>query len=80
VVCVVRDTDLDEALNQVFAEVEIALGMPNTIFSGIARNITITLDNIDRPKLAQGEQPVAQAGMAYAVQYFAAENDPTAAA
>jgi hypothetical protein len=78
IVCAVRATDgVDAALNQIFAEVEVALAMPNAIFVGVRGVQTITLDNIDRPKIEQGEQPVAQAALAYAIEYYAAENNPT---
>jgi hypothetical protein len=74
---IVRPSDglLDAALNQVFAEVEVALAMPNSL----AGMKTITLRSITEPQEVQGEQEMAAATMRYEVVYVTQENAPTVA-
>ncbi len=69
--------DLDDTLDQICKEVEIALAMPCAALAGIAKTITLTSTDIE----LQGTsvRPVGQAAMTYEVVYLAAEDAPDVA-
>lgn len=74
IIAAVRGLDgLDAALNDVFAEVEVALAASLTGLPLVA----LTLTGIERPTMAQRSQPVAQAALIYEVLYVTSEDDPT---
>lgn len=70
-------SDLDDTLDGICKEVEIALAMPCASLAGIAKTITLTSTDIE----LQGTsvRPVGQAAMTYEVVYMAAENAPDVA-
>lgn len=69
-------SDVDDTLDQICKEVEIALAMPCTALAGIAK--TITLASTDIELTGTSSRPVGQAAMTYEVVYVAAENTPDA--
>lgn len=78
VTAVARATaDLDDVLDGICKEVEIALAMPCAALAGIAKVITLTATDI--ALVGDGEKPVGQAAMTYDVVYMAVETAPDAA-
>lgn len=69
--------DLDDVLDQICKEVEVALAMPVTALAGIAKSITLTATDIE--VMGSGEQPFGRARLSYTVDYYAAENAPDVA-
>jgi hypothetical protein len=69
--------DLDDTLDGICKEVEIALAMPLGALGGLVK--TITLQSIDITLLNEADQPVGVAAMAYEAVYMAAENAPDVA-
>jgi len=69
--------DLDDALDQICKEVEIALAMPCAALAGIAKTITLTSTDVELK--GTSSRPVGQAAMTYEVVYLAAENAPDVA-
>ena len=67
-------SDLDDTLDQICKEVEIALAMPCTALAGIAK--TITLISTDVEMQGTSSRPVGQAAMTFEIVYMAAENAP----
>lgn len=64
--------ELDDALNGILKEVEIAVaGMS---LSGLAESIT--LQSVERPEFEAGSQPLGQTILTYEVNYFTAANAP----
>lgn len=70
-------SDLDDTLDGICKEVEIALAMPCAELAGIAK--TITLISTDIEMQGTSVRPVGQAAMTYEVVYMAAENAPDVA-
>lgn len=67
-------SDLDDAIDEICRQVEIALSMPCAALSGIAQRITLEQTQI---RLAiEGSTPTGQAAMTFEVLYMAAENSP----
>ena len=78
VVAVARATaDLDDALDGICKEVEIALAMPVSALAGKAKNCSLSSTEIELTGGA--EKPVGTATMTYVVEYFALENAPDVA-
>jgi len=69
-------TDLDDELDTICAEVEVALAMPLAVLDGIATSIALTATEIE---IVAAEKPTGRARLSYRVDYFTAENAPTAA-
>jgi hypothetical protein len=69
--------DLDDTLDGICKEVEIALSMPLSALAGIAKNVTLASTEIELTGGA--EKPVGTATMTYVVEYFALENAPDVA-
>lgn len=69
--------DLDDTLDQICQEVEVALAMPCSALAGIAKTITLLATEIQLA--GDAEQPVGMAAMTYEVFYMAAENAPDVA-
>jgi hypothetical protein len=68
---------LDDELDQICKEVEIALAMPCAALAGIATTITLVSTDIELD--GESEQPVGRAAMTFEVVYHAAENAPDVA-
>lgn len=78
VVAVARATsDLDDTLDEICKQVEIALAMPVTALAGKAKNVSLASTEIELTGGA--ERPVGTATMTYVVEYFAFENAPDVA-
>lgn len=72
---VVRGTsDVDDTLDLICKEVEIALATPCSALSGLANSIALTATDLEFD--ASGEQPVGRATMQFDVIYFTKENAP----
>jgi hypothetical protein len=69
--------DLDDTLDGICKEVEVALAMPISALAGIAKNVTLASTEIELTGGA--EKPVGMATMTYVVEYFALENAPDVA-
>ena len=69
--------DLDDTLDAICKEVEIALAMPCSAIAGLAKSITLTGTEIEMQGTA--EKPTGQAAMTFEVFYIAAENAPDVA-
>ena len=69
--------DLEDQLDQICKEVEVALAMPVPALAGIAK--TITLVSTDIELQGTSSRPVGQAAMTYEVVYIAAEDAPDVA-
>lgn len=69
--------NLDDSLDQVCKEVEVALAMPCAALAGIAKTITLIATDIEMQ--GASVRPVGQAAMTYEVVYLAAENAPDVA-
>lgn len=69
--------DLDDTLDQIAKEVEIALAMPCAALAGIAKTITLASTEIELEGTA--DQPKGRATLTYEVTYLAAENAPDTA-
>jgi hypothetical protein len=69
--------DLDDALDGICKEVEVALAMPVSALAGLCETITLTATDIEMTGTA--DQPIGQARMTFEVEYFAAENAPDVA-
>lgn len=69
--------DVDDTLDGICKEVEIALAMPCVALAGIAKSITLASTDVE----LQGTsvRPVGQAAMTYEVVYIAAEDAPDVA-
>ena len=70
-------TDLDDTLDQIAKEVEIALANPVSALSGKATEVTLRASEMGFAGSA--EKPVGRIRMTYEVEYFAAENAPDVA-
>lgn len=70
-------SNLDDTLDGICKEVEIALAMPAGALSGIAK--TITLVSTDIEMQGTSVRPVGQAAMTFEVVYMAAEDAPDVA-
>jgi hypothetical protein len=68
---------VDDSLDQICKEVEIALAMPCAALAGMAKVITLVATDFAFDGSAQ--QPVGQAAMTFEVQYMVAENAPDVA-
>jgi hypothetical protein len=76
VIAVAKATaDLDDTLDQICKEVEVALAMPAA--SGPWK--TLTLQTVEIELTGSTEKPVGQAAMTYEALYMAAENTPDVA-
>lgn len=71
------NADLDDTLDQVCKEVEIALAMPVAALNGKAKSIRLTSTEIELT--GEAEKPTGTATMSYEVDYFHAENAPDVA-
>lgn len=71
------DADVDDTLDQICKEVEVALAMPCAALAGIAQMITLVSTDIEMQ--GTDAQPVGQAALTYEVLYMAAENAPDVA-
>jgi hypothetical protein len=69
--------DLDDTLDGICKEVEIALAMPLGALGALVK--TITLQSVDITLVSEADQPVGVAAMAYEAVYMAAENAPDVA-
>lgn len=69
--------DLDDQLDQICKEVEVALAMPVAALAGIAKSITLVSTDIELK--GTSVRPVGQAAMTYEVVYIAAEDAPDVA-
>lgn len=69
--------DLDDTLDGICKEVEVALAMPCAALAGLAKTITLTSTDIELQ--GTSDRPVGQAAMTYEVVYMAAENAPDVA-
>lgn len=69
--------DLDDTLDQICKEVEVALAMPCAALAGIAKSITLLATELELA--GEGEKPTGQAALTYEVVYLAAENAPDVA-
>lgn len=78
VVAVAKVLDgLDDTLDQICKEVEIALAMPVAALAGLCKSISLVSTDIELQGTA--EKPVGQAAMTYEVYYIHAENAPDVA-
>lgn len=69
--------NLDDTLDLICKEVEIALAMPVAALAGLCKSITLVSTDIEMEGTA--EKPVGQAAMTYEVYYLNAENAPDVA-
>jgi hypothetical protein len=69
--------DLDDILDQIAKEVELALCYPVPSLAGIAKLSTLTNTNIDL--IGTAERPLGRIRLTYSIEYFAAENAPDVA-
>lgn len=69
--------DLDDTLDGICKEVEVALAMPCAALAGIAKSITLFATEIEIEGGA--EKPTGQAALTFEVVYLAAENAPDVA-
>ena len=69
--------DVDDTLDQICKEVEIALAMPCAALAGLAKGIDLT--NVEIELEGSAEQPVGKATLRYQVLYFTEENAPDVA-
>lgn len=69
--------DLDDTLDGICKEVEVALAAPFAALEAKARSIALTSTEIEID--ASGAQPIGKAVMNYEIVYFAAENAPDTA-
>ena len=78
IVAVAKATaDLDDTLDQICKEVEIALAMPLAGLASLAE--TISLQSTDIELRGETEKPTGRATMTYRVDYFNLENAPDTA-
>jgi hypothetical protein len=68
---------LEDTLDLICKEVEIALAMPCAALAGIAKSITLISTDIELQGIS--EKPVGQAALTYEIVYMAAENAPDVA-
>jgi hypothetical protein len=68
---------LDDTLDQICKEVEVALAMPCAALANLAKSITLVATDIDMS--GDAERPVGIAAMTYEVFYMTAENAPDVA-
>lgn len=66
--------DLDDTLDQICKEVEIALADPVATLANIAKSIVLTETSFDMQREAQ--QPTGTATMVYDVEYYTKDNAP----
>lgn len=71
------NADLDDTLDQICKEVEIALAMPLAAIVGKGKSIELVSTEMDMQ--GSGEKPTGSATMTYQVDYFNAENAPDVA-
>lgn len=69
--------DLDDTLDQICAEVEIALAMPVAALGDLAK--TITLVGTELELTGEGDQPVGRVSLSFDVFYVTAEDAPDSA-
>lgn len=69
--------DLDDVLDQMAKEAEIALAMPVANLNGIAKSITLSSSAIDLQ--GTSKQPTGSLTLLYDVDYYTLENAPDAA-
>jgi hypothetical protein len=69
--------DVDDTLDQICKEVEIALAMPCSALNGLSKSIDLTSVEIELD--GGSEQPVGKATLRYQVLYFTEENAPDVA-
>lgn len=66
------ETDVQNTLDQICKEVEIALAMPNSLTGAKTTTLLATAFDLS----GDGSQPVGRAAMTYECTYFTAENAP----
>jgi hypothetical protein len=71
--------DLDDTLDLVCQEVEVALANPVTELVAISSGMTISLQSTEIELTGTAEQPTGSATMTFEVEYFTAENAPDVA-
>jgi hypothetical protein len=69
--------DVDDVIDDICVQIEVALANPVSALAGIAQNITLTATEIEMT--GTSEKPLAKATLTFDVQYFAAENAPDVA-
>jgi hypothetical protein len=69
--------DVDDTLDQISKEVEVALAMPVSALSGLAQGTDLTGVEIEMD--GGSEQPVGKATLRYQVLYYTEENAPDVA-
>jgi hypothetical protein len=78
IIAIARATsDLDDTLDEICRQVEVALAMPCSALSALAE--TIALESTTIEMSGNAEQPTGSATLQYQVVYFAAENAPDVA-
>lgn len=70
-------TDLDDTLDGICKEVEIALAMPVSALAGKAKDITLIATDIELN--GEGERPTGRARMIFEIEYFTLDNAPDVA-
>jgi len=80
VVAVAQATaDLDDTLDTICKEVEIALANPVSGLLAISVGMTVALTGTEIELSVEAEQPLGKATLSYEVEYFTAENAPDVA-
>ncbi len=69
--------DVDDTLDQICKEVEIALAMPCAALNGLAKSIELSSTEIDFD--GASEQPLGRATLRFEVVYFCEQNAPDVA-
>jgi hypothetical protein len=69
--------DLDDTLDEICRQVEVALAMPCAAIAALSE--TIALESTTIELQAGAEQPTGSATLQYSIVYFAAENAPDTA-
>lgn len=67
-------SDIDDILDEICRQVEVALAMPCSALAGIAQRITLQETQIRIT--GEGSIPTGEAAMSFEVFYMAAENSP----
>lgn len=74
---VAATADLDDALDGICQEVEVALASPGATLASLARSIILSAVEMEID--ASGSQPVGRASLEYVVEYFTHETAPDVA-
>jgi hypothetical protein len=69
--------DIDDRVDAIAAEIEVALAWPVTALAGVCK--LLTLKGMEIEMLGTADKPIARGKITYEAEYYTAENAPDVA-